>query len=85
MPRLSKAKIDEQMVKNHQAYASQIQYLGDFEAIRRRPGQFIGYIGNRGVINMWREIIQNSMDEALKETSPCELVSFFCVQGHQKR
>lgn len=41
------------------------------EAVRQSPGWYIGYVGDKGFINMIREVIQNSMDEMEKEKSPC--------------
>lgn len=53
-------------------YSSQIKTIKNFaEAVRKTPGQYIGYIGNKGHINMIREVLQNSMDELEKEDSPC--------------
>lgn len=52
-------------------YGSEIKTLSNFaDAVRRTPTQFIGYLGNRGHINMIREILQNSMDEVEKQESP---------------
>lgn len=58
--------------KNINEYSSQIKTIKNFaEAVRKTPGQYIGYIGNKGHINMIREVLQNSMDELEKEDSPC--------------
>lgn len=52
-------------------YGNEIKTLSNFsDAVRRTPTQFIGYLGNRGHINMIREILQNSMDEVEKQESP---------------
>lgn len=46
--------------------------MGSFtEAVRKTPGQYIGYVGDKGFINMIREVFQNSMDELMKDKSPC--------------
>lgn len=62
--------------KNVNEYSSQIKTIKNFaEAVRKTPGQYIGYIGNKGHINMIREVLQNSMDELQKDDSPCDHIS----------
>ena len=36
------------------------------EAVRKLPDVYIGALGNHGYLNMYREILQNSMDEIIK-------------------
>ena len=36
------------------------------EAVRKLPDVYIGALGNAGYINMYREIVQNSLDEIIK-------------------
>lgn len=64
---------DEKMLSNIKNYAEQIKTIEIFvDAVRQNPGQFIGYLGNKGFINMIREIFQNSIDELVKNDSPCD-------------
>ena len=52
-------------VVDHEYGADQIQILEGLEAVRKRPGMYIGTTASRGLHHLVYEIVDNAVDEAL--------------------
>ena len=60
-------------LNNSEYGADQIQILEGLEAVRKRPGMYIGSTSLRGLHHLVYEIVDNSVDEAL---------AGFCTEIH---
>lgn len=65
-------KMSKEMLESIKNYSKEIVTLKSFiDAVRKVPGMYIGHVGNRGFLNMIREVFQNAVDQMMRQDSPC--------------
>jgi len=54
----------------------------DIERIRKRPSMIIGFLGERGILHLCKEIIDNNRDECMKTESPGNTIEIEIYKDH---
>lgn len=70
-------------VRNNNYSAENIQILEGLEAVRKRPGMYIGSTGERGLHHLVWEIVDNAIDEAM--AGFCDTILIEVLEGDKIR
>lgn len=54
----------------------------DIERIRTRPSMIIGFLGEKGILHLCKEIIDNNRDECMKAESPGDTIEIEIAKDH---
>lgn len=68
-------ELTQEQIQAIQDYGDELVTIDSFvEAVQKRPGMYLGSIGNKGFMDMVREVFDNSYDELNRTKSPCDCV-----------
>lgn len=73
------AKEPKKRSKTSEYGAAQITVLEGLEAVRRRPGMYIGNTSTEGLHHMLWEVVDNSIDEAM--AGRCDRIDIALLPG----
>lgn len=80
-----KQKLTKEQIENINSYSKEIVTIEDFmEAVRMTIGQYLGYTGNPGWLNAFRELFQNGLDEQSDPKSMCNWVFVRFTEANQQ-
>ena len=69
-------KLTKKQKESVDNYKNDITHIeGTINQLRARPTMYIGALNEHGLLTMFREIFQNSVDQLLYEKSPCDFIS----------
>ena len=52
-----------------------VHIADDVEKLQKKPGMYIGYIGEKGALHLVKELVQNCIDECKNHKSPGNKIS----------
>ena len=72
---VSNSNLTKEQIEKVNSYSNDITKIdGTINAMRRRYNMYLGAGGKVGLLTMFREIFQNSVDQLIMESSPCDKI-----------